>query len=127
MKPVQVEVIAPVLEGYGLCPTCELLLSEADLDGGPVERGVDEYPPDWVEDYQRLTGWLADLSARYGECILIKVIDPQSLGGFFKCLRYRVRRYPTFMIGEQPKRRVTGWDREAVEIALQAHMVPARE
>ena len=123
MKPLHIEVIAPVLEGYNLCNTCELLFNEAGLDSGPVERGVDEYPPDWVEDYQRLSAWLADLSTRYGGRILIKVIDPQSVEGFFKCLRYRVRRYPTFIIEGQPKHKVTGWDREAVEIALQAHMV----
>jgi hypothetical protein len=50
MEPVQLQVIAPVLEGYGLCNTCELLFNEADLDSGPVERGGDEYPQDWVED-----------------------------------------------------------------------------
>jgi hypothetical protein len=123
MKPLQIEVIAPVLEGYGLCNTCELLFNEAGLDSGPVERGIDEYPPDWVQDYQRLSSWLADLSARYGDRVLIKVIDPQSLAGFFKCLRYRVRRYPTFIIAGQPKHRVTGWDRQALEAALQAQVV----
>jgi hypothetical protein len=91
VKPVQIEVIAPVLQGYGLCKTCELLFDKADLDGGPVARILDEYPQDWMEDYRRLSDWLADLSARYGERILIEVIDPQSLVGFFKCLRYRVR------------------------------------
>lgn len=120
MKPVQIEVIAPVLQGYGLCKTCELLLDKADLDGGPVARVLDEYPQDWVEDYRRLSDWLADLSARYGERILIKVIDPQSLVGFFKCLRYRVRRYPAFIIEGQ--KRLIGWDRETLETALQSQV-----
>jgi hypothetical protein len=73
-----------------------------------------------VEDYQRLSDWLIDLSARYGERILIKVIDPQSLEGFFKCLRHRVRRYPTFIIKGPQKQKLTGWDREALEAALQS-------
>ncbi len=119
MKPVQVEVIAPVLQGYGLCNTCELLFGEANLDNGPVERGLNEYPPDWVEDYVRLSDWLADLSAQYGKRILIKVIDPQSLAGFFKCLRYRVRRYPAFIIQGQ---KLIGWDREVLETALQSQI-----
>lgn len=46
-KPVQLQVIAPVLEGYSLCNTCELLFNEADLDSGSVERGGDEYPQHW--------------------------------------------------------------------------------
>jgi hypothetical protein len=54
MKPVELEVIAPVLEGYGLCTPCELLFNVAALDNGPVERGLDEYPSEWVEDYERL-------------------------------------------------------------------------
>ena len=110
-----------MLEGYGLCSTCELLFTEAELDSGPVERGLDEYPPDWVEDYRRLSVWLADLSVRYGERILIKVVDTQSPEGFFKCLRFWVRRYPAFIVEGQ--KRLVGWDREALETILQAQMV----
>ncbi|UCC63377.1 MAG: hypothetical protein JSV36_22040 [Anaerolineae bacterium] len=120
MTPIQLQVIAPVLEGYGLCNTCELLFSEAKLDSGPVERGLDEYPPDWIKDYQRLSEWLVDLSARYGHCILVKVIDPQSLEGFFKCLRYRVRRYPAFIVEGQ--KQMVGWDKKELEAILESHV-----
>lgn len=119
MKPVELEVIAPVLEGYGLCTTCELLFNAVALDNKPVERGLDEYPSEWVEDYERLSVWLASLSVRYGARLLIKVIDPQSLKGFFKCLRYRVREYPTFIVKGQ---KLLGWDREALETILQSQI-----
>jgi hypothetical protein len=120
MRPIQIEVIAPVWEGYNLCSTCELLFHEADLDGGPMERGLEEYPADWIQDYQRLSDWLADLSARYGGRILIRVIDPQSVEGFFKCLRHWVRRYPTFLV--DGRKELTGWNRQALEAALQARL-----
>jgi hypothetical protein len=57
-----------------------------------------------------------DLAGRYGDCIVIKVIDPQSPEGLFKSLRYRVRRYPTWVV--EGKIRVVGWDREALNAAL---------
>lgn len=37
--------------------------------------------------------------------------------GLFKSLRYRVRRYPTFVINGQEK--YTGWDRETPGVLLQ--------
>lgn len=44
----------------------------------------------------------------HGERVLIRIVDPQSLGGFWKVLRHRIRRYPTFFIDDT--RRVEGWE-----------------
>ena len=39
---------------------------------------------------------------------MVRIIDPQSLGGFWKVLRHRIRRFPTFFIdGGQ---RLVGWE-----------------
>jgi hypothetical protein len=35
----------------------------------------------------------------------------------FKSLRYRVRHYPTWIVNR--KKRVVGWDRQALEAALE--------
>jgi hypothetical protein len=115
-KPVRLEVIAPVFQGLGICTSCELVLSEARVGENPRERALDEYPPDWQEDYRRLTEWVYDLAGRYGERILIKVIDPQSPEGLVKSLRYRVRRYPTFIVAGRQK--VVGWEQQQLESAL---------
>lgn len=117
MTPVRLEVIAPIFEGMGICTACELVLSEAGVGEHPAERALDEYPQEWQDDYRRLTDWVYDLAGRYGDGIFIKVIAPQSPEGLFKSLRYRVRTYPTWIVnGTQ---RIVGWDRPALEAALE--------
>ncbi len=124
-QPVRLEVIAPSLEGLGICTSCELVLSEAGVGPSPRERDLDQYPQDWQKDCQLVSDWVYDLAGRYGERILIKVIDPQSPAGLLKSLRYRVRRYPTWLV--EGGTRIVGWDREAldraIEYALEAHDV----
>jgi hypothetical protein len=64
----------------------------------------------------RLSDWVMELSERYGRGIQIRVIDPQSGLGLYKCLRHRVRKYPTFIVNGKAK--YTGWDRAALETLL---------
>jgi hypothetical protein len=116
MRPIRLEVVAPTFQGLGICSACELVLSEASLGEHPAKRGLDEYPQEWLDDYRQLTDWVYDLAERYGEQIVIKVIDPQSAEGLLKSLRYRVRRYPTWIVNG--KTRVVGWNRQALEAAL---------
>jgi hypothetical protein len=117
MKPICLEVIAPTFQGLGICSSCELVLSEAGVGEHPAKRDFDEYPEEWRDDYRRLTDWVYDLAGRYDEQISIKVIDPQSAEGLLKSLRYRVRRYPTWLVNGRA--RVVGWDRQALDTALQ--------
>jgi hypothetical protein len=117
MKPARLEVIAPTLQGMGICTTCELIFTEAGVGEHPAERALEEYPQEWQDDYRRLTDWVYEFAERYGDQIFIKVIDPQSPEGLLKSLRYRVRRYPTWMV--DGKVRAVGWDRPALEAALQ--------
>jgi hypothetical protein len=94
-----------------------------DLGGlGPKVHGeiLNEYPSDLLEDERRLAYWVWDLCDRYGDRLLIRVIDPQSGLGFYKCLRHWVRRYPAFIIGG--RKRYVGWDREELEAVLQETM-----
>lgn len=116
MKPTRLEVIAPTFEGLGICSVCELVLAEAEVGKSPLERGLSEYPEDWQADVRRLADWVYDFSDRYGDQILIKVIDPQSPEGLLKSLRHWVRRYPTWIVNG--RHRIVGWDREALEAAL---------
>lgn len=117
MKPLRLEVIAPTFQGLGICTACELVMAEAKMGESPAERALSEYPPEWQEEFQCLTDWVYDLAGHYGDRILIKVIDPQSPEGLLKSLRYRVRRYPTWVVNG--KARIVGWDRPALEAALQ--------
>jgi hypothetical protein len=95
---------------------CERLFSEAGI-GTEVRRGMQAgYPSQMLEEAGRLSAWLQELSARWGDQLHIRLIDPQSPEGFYKSLRYWVRRYPTYIINRRTKH--TGWDLEALERML---------
>ncbi len=118
MIPVQVEVITPLPEGWGICLTCEALIAQAKMDKAPHERDLDEYPPEWQADYQRFSDAILDLSLRYGDSVMIRIWDPRSLQGLFKAIRYGVHRYPTFIVDRHKK--VVGLDTSKLNESLQA-------
>jgi len=103
-----------------------MLIAQADLDRPPAERGLDEYPPEWQADFARLAAVVADLAARYGGRILIRLYDPRSLRGLFKAIRYGVHRYPAFVVAGHDK--VVGWDGDALErVLLTAGATPGEQ
>ena len=91
-------------------------MARANLDKAPYERGLDEYPPDWQEDFHRLSDTILNLSARYAESLLIRIYDPRSLQGLAKSLRHGIHRYPTFIV--DGKQKVNGWDIAQLEEIL---------
>lgn len=113
MSIVHIDVISPLPEGWGICLSCEMLMARANLDQAPHERGLDEYPPEWQEDFQHLSDVVISLSTRYQDSILIQIWDPRSLQGLMKSIRYWVRRYPTFIV--EGREKVTGWDVDQLE------------
>jgi len=123
VPPVQIDVIAPLPEGWGICLSCEMLMARADLDKAPSERGLEEYPPEWQEDFHRLSDLVLDLAARYGDSILIRIWDPRSLQGLWKSIRYGVRRYPTFIVAG---RKISGWDTVQLEQTLAKAWEPSQ-
>jgi hypothetical protein len=118
MQPVQVEVISPLPEGWGICLSCEALLARANLDKAPYERGLDEYPIEWQEDLHRLSSLIFSLASQYGESIVIRIFDPRSLQGLIKSIRYGVHRYPAFIVDKRLKS--VGWDTTTLEQILQS-------
>ncbi len=120
MSHVSVQVIAPVLTNFFHCMHCEQLFEQADIGQQVHREELDQYPEDVKQEAARLADWLFDLAYRYGDQIHIRVIDPQSLEGFFKSLRYWVRKYPTFIVDGREK--IVGWDRAALDAALQARL-----
>jgi hypothetical protein len=113
--PILIDVIAPLPEGWGICVSCEMMLARANLDTAPTERGLDEYPPDWQADFHRLSDVVIELSALYGDRVLIRLWNPRSLQGMWKSLRHGVRRYPTFLV---KGRKISGLDSVQLERAL---------
>ena len=118
MPIVHVDVISPLPEGWGICLSCEMLMARANLDQAPHERGLDEYPPEWQEEFQRLSDVVMGLSNRYQDSILIQIWDPRSLQGLMKSIRYWVRHYPTFIVEGQNK--ISGWNVEQLEQQIES-------
>lgn len=111
--PVLLEVLVHVPTDFFHCIHCERLFSEAGI-GTEVRREMQAgYPPEILEEAGRLSAWLRELSARWGQQLHIRVVDPQSPEGLYKSLRYSVHRYPTFIINRHTK--YTGWDPEPLE------------
>lgn len=84
------------------------------------ERDINEYPEDLKEDYLFLSNWIREIAQNYREKILIKVIDVQSLQGVYKSIRYRVGRYPTFIVNKKGK--YTGNDKAQLDALLQEYL-----
>lgn len=93
-------------------------MAQANLGQAPQERGLDEYPPEWKEEFQRLTTTIYSLADHYQEQVQIRIWDPRSLQGMLKSIRYGVRRYPTFIVNRHSK--LTGWDTNLLEQHIQA-------
>jgi hypothetical protein len=114
--PIPVDVIALIPEGWGLCQSCEALMARAELDKAPAQRGLDDLPAEWQAEFGRLSALVFDLAHRYRDQLRIRIYDPRSLPGLAKALRFRVRRYPTFVI--DGRRKVVGCEQEALEQAV---------
>ena len=76
-----------------------------------------EYPQNILEEHQQLSTLVVELGNRFKDGITFHVIDSQSLPGIFKSMRYRVRKYPTFIIGG--KESVVGFNQVALDHALE--------
>lgn len=98
------------------CAHCEVLLGEAEVGQRVHEELSAQLPPAMRADSERLSAWLMDLGDRFGQALSIRVIEPQSLLGFWRSVRHGIIRYPTFIVSG--RKRLEGWDREALDRIL---------
>jgi hypothetical protein len=117
MKTIQVDVLQPLPESWGVCLACEMVLAQAGTEGDPSERGLDDYPPEWQAEFHRFCGMMIDLSARYGGTVLFRIFDPRSLPGLAKAIRHGAYHYPAFVI--EGRTRISGFDPEPLQRALE--------
>jgi len=120
MGPVIVEIVTRVLTTFDHCLHCEFLYDQAGLNELHHQREISEYPQDVQEEYLRLSDWIRELGRRYKDRLVIKVIDVQSVLGVYKSIRYRIRRYPTFIVAGDEV--YTGWDKDALAALLERHL-----
>jgi hypothetical protein len=110
-----VEVITRVLTITGSTSPLEFLLSDV-ASGQDADHQLNQYPEELKEEYLRLSDWIRQLCDTYQNNILIKIIDAHTPLGLYKCVRYRFRRTPTFIVNGRQK--YTGWDERRLEAIL---------
>ena len=91
-----------------MCTSCEVMMSQVKVGQAPQERGLEEYPPEWQEEFKHLSSIVISLSEQYPNEVQIRIWDPRSLQGMWKSIRYGIRRYPTFIVDGRSK--FSGWD-----------------
>jgi hypothetical protein len=69
---------------------------------------INEYPEEMKADYLRLSEWVREMQKTYGQRVVVRIVDAQSLGGMWKVLRHRIRRFPTFLLNDGEK--IVGWE-----------------
>jgi hypothetical protein len=120
MQPVRLEVVSRVITTFDHCRHCEFLFKEAGLDEKHHQAEMDEYPADVKVEYVQLCNWIRELVRRYQDQLVIRLIDVQSLLGLYKSLRYRIRKYPCFIVAG--KEVYTGWDKGELQSLLDKHL-----
>jgi hypothetical protein len=120
MRPILLEIVTKVLTTYDHCRHCETLFNQAGLDEKFHQKEMNEYPPDLKEEFIKLSDWIRELTRLYKHRLLIKLIDVQSFLGIYKSLRYRIRKYPTFIV--EGKESYSGWDKSQLEALLDKYV-----
>jgi len=120
-KAVQVEVIAYAPTAFYHCQHCELTFQEAGF-GQQIhkEQLAHALPEDLTQDYQALSDWVRALVEHYCGRVVVKVIDAASVEGFWKSLRYGVRRYPAVIV--EGKEKCIGTDFAAARLLIERHL-----
>jgi hypothetical protein len=92
------------------CSHCQVFIDGVGVGGQVKQTDLAAYPPEFMDEWQRLSDWVLALAEHYAGQLIIKIIDAQSLQGLWKALRYGVRKYPTFIIADE---KFPGWEAEA--------------
>ncbi len=120
MRLITLEVISLVPGLFKTCAPCEFITDQVGLKDKRDRQDLNEYPEDLKEDYLFLSQWVKELSQRYREKILIKIIDAQSFEGLYKSVRHRVFHYPAFIINR--KKKYIGKDKIQLETLLREEL-----
>jgi hypothetical protein len=114
MSPVILEVLAPMLSTVEMsCRGCGFIFGYVGLKDKYRNACTNEYPDEWKLAVDRLSRWLQEISYLYRHRIQIRVIDAQSPLGLWKQIRYRLFRFPAFIVNK--RRTYIGWDSGQLE------------
>lgn len=114
MNPILLEVVAPMLSTVEMsCRGCGSIMGYVGLRDKYRDECANEYPDDWKQAVDYVSKWINEISSLYQHRIRIRVIDAQSPLGLWKQIRYRLFRFPAFIVDR--KRTYIGWDYAELE------------
>jgi len=117
MKPIQLEIITPMLSTVEMGSRgSSFVFGYLRLKGKYRKECMNEYPDDWKMAVDYLSRWVENISSLYQHRIRIRLIDAQSPIGLWKQLRYRVFKFPAFIVDR--KHTYIGWDYEELEAII---------
>lgn len=123
-QPLEVEVIAHVLGSMDHCTHCQVFLDGVGIGGKVHQEDLETYPPDWMDEWRRLSDLIFSLSETFAGKLVIRITDAQSPQGLWASIRRGVRRYPTFIIGGE---KYTGLDEIAATQLISRHLPSASD
>ena len=117
MDPILLEVVAPMLSTVEMnCRGCGFVFGYVGLKSKYRNACMNEYPEDWKWAVDYLSAWIREVSSLYQHRICIRVIDAQSPLGLWKQIRYKLFRFPAFIVDK--KRTYIGWDFKQLECLI---------
>jgi len=118
---LEVEVVAHVLGSMDHCSQCQVFIDGVGVGDQIHQADLNSYPPDWMEEWQHLSDLILNITEQYAGRLVIKVTDAQSPQAIWKAIRRGVRKYPTFIIGED---KYHGLDQAKVTNLIERHLAP---
>jgi hypothetical protein len=116
-KPLRIEIVAYAPTAFYHCTHCEIVWKETgfsrNLRQEQLRSGL---PEDLARDYQAVSDWVRGIFSRYGEALVVNVIDAASIEGFLKTARYGIRTFPAVIV--DGRERFSGPDFGPAEQAL---------
>ena len=117
MKPILLEVIAPMLSTVEMnCRPCSFMLETVGIGSKHRRTSANEYPEDWRQAVGYLSDWIRAMTDLYRHRLKIRVIDAQSPLGLWMQLRHRLFRFPAFIVDK--KHTYIGWDTQQLEALI---------
>lgn len=108
-EPLDVEIVAHVTGSMQHCSHCQVFIDGVGVGEKVHQDNLSSYPPDFVEEWQRLSDWILELAETHPGQLVIRITDAQSLQGLWKAISKGVRKYPTFIL--DGKEKYHGWSK----------------
>jgi hypothetical protein len=101
------------------CSHCQVFIDGVGVGDQVHLTDLESYPPDWMEEWQRLSDLILSLTESFAGRLVVKITDAQSPQALWKALRHGVRKYPTFIVAGE---KYHGFDEEQISNLINRHL-----